>query len=164
MALDFVYQPLLENEIRLLKIEDAEDKTNTTKRRPIACSIEHVSLPPAGKDRCDQQFKGKDRTWPELPTQHDFAPLFKDGRGPHVDGVNSRHSGETLAGEEADLPWRHEWGDYIAMSYVWGHPKPLDGEDCHFITVNGCPFKVTPNLYYALHHQKNREFAHHHLG
>ncbi|CAG7558745.1 unnamed protein product [Fusarium equiseti] len=153
MALDFVYQPLLENEIRLLKIEDVEDITNTTntsKRRPIACSIEHVCLPPAAKHRSDQQFKGKGRTWPELPTQHHFAPLFKPSRGPHVDEADSRQSGETLVGEDADLPWRHEWGDFIALSYVWGHPKPSDGEDCHFITVNGCPFKVTPNLYYAL--------------
>ncbi|KAI1069336.1 hypothetical protein LB507_008620 [Fusarium sp. FIESC RH6] len=150
MALDFVYQPLLENEIRLLKIEEVEDTTNTSKRRPIACSIEHVCLPPAAKDKHGQQFKGKGRTWPELPTHHDFAPLFKTGLGPQVGEATSRHSGETLAGEEADLPWRHEWGDYIALSYVWGHPKPSDGDDCHFITVNGCPFKVTPNLYYAL--------------
>jgi hypothetical protein len=153
MALDFTYQPLLENEIRLLKIEtveDVEDTTNTIKRRTIACSLEHVCLPRASKDLSDQQFKGKERTWPEIPTHHSFAPLFQTGQGPHVNETQSRNSEEALTEEESVLTWRHEWGDYLALSYVWSHPNKCEDEDRHFITVNGFPFKVTPNLYHAL--------------
>jgi hypothetical protein len=38
------------------------------------------------------------------------------------------------------------WGDYIALSYVWGNPSGLKKETC----LNGLPFKVTRNLYDAL--------------
>ena len=40
---------------------------------------------------------------------------------------------------------RFEWGDYIALSYVWG----TDGPKKH-ILVNGAPFGVSKNLYNAL--------------
>jgi hypothetical protein len=40
---------------------------------------------------------------------------------------------------------RFHWGDYIALSYVWGEPHAND-----YITIDGCIFPVTRNLYVAL--------------
>ncbi|KAM0236967.1 hypothetical protein ACHAP5_009207 [Fusarium lateritium] len=158
MAPKLQYRPLIGNEIRVLKIEEVEyveDTTNTTKRRPIACSLEHVCLPPASKDDSHQQFKGRGRTWPELSAGHDAKVLFKNGRDPHTqeDDHHEKEPKDTVqdaVAVDADLPWRHEWGDFIALSYVWGHPELPEGEPCHSITVDGCPVEVTPNLYYAL--------------
>ncbi|KAF5000053.1 hypothetical protein FGRMN_2064 [Fusarium graminum] len=154
MKPSYEYRPLIGNEIRLLKFEEverAEDATTTNKRQPIACSIEHVCLPPASKDKLHQQFKGRGRTWPELLASHDSKALFKDPGKPKVDNdcLEKEAREDTLAGD-LHLPWRHEWGDFVALSYVWGHPTRSDGEPDHTITVNGCPFQVTPNLYYAL--------------
>ncbi|KAG8670878.1 hypothetical protein FPOAC2_04184 [Fusarium poae] len=153
MSLDFTYQPLRGDEIRLLKIEvdhNRHGRTNTTKHHPIACSIEHVRLPRTLGESSNQQFKGADRTWPELSTQQNFGPLFSSGEDTHVDKIALRNSEHTSIAGESALPWRRPWGDYIALSYVWSQPTGSNKEERFFITVNGCPFKVTPNLYHAL--------------
>ncbi|KAF5595264.1 heterokaryon incompatibility 6 OR allele [Fusarium subglutinans] len=126
------YRPLIGDEIRLLKIEtldDAEAATNDA------------------KGAFNHPFKGNGGTWPELSESHDTDALFKNGRDPHRD---EEESTELPIPDETDLPWRHEWGDFIALSYVWGHPKLSEGQPPYSITVNGCPFEVTPNLYHAL--------------
>ena len=48
------------------------------------------------------------------------------------------------------IPPRYEWGDYIALSYVWGNP----GER-RDIRLDGHQFSVTLNLYYALLHLRD---------
>lgn len=147
------YRPLFGNEIRLLKVEnvkEVEDSTNTTPRRLIACSLEHVSLPPKARTLPNQQLEGKERKWPEIATQHDFAPLFKSGRDTRAEEEDHTALNDESTRNEAYLPWRHEWGDFIALSYVWSHPKREEGELPHTIIVDGCSFEVTPNLYYAL--------------
>ncbi|KAI0890664.1 HET-domain-containing protein [Annulohypoxylon maeteangense] len=50
-----------------------------------------------------------------------------------------------------NLPWRYDWGDFVALSYVWGDPS-IRGE----IYVNDVPMSVTANLESAL-----RELRHH---
>lgn len=157
MAPKLQYRPLIGNEIRVLRIEEvanAEDSTNTTKRRQIACSLEHVCLPPASKNDSYQQFKGRGRTWPEFSATHDTKALFKDTRDSRAQddhyGKGPKGTVQDALAVDADLPWRYEWGDFLALSYVWGHPELPEGEPCHSITVDGCPVEVTPNLYYAL--------------
>ncbi|KAH6957190.1 heterokaryon incompatibility protein-domain-containing protein [Fusarium avenaceum] len=147
MAPKLQYRPLIGNEIRVLKIEEAantKDTTNATKRQPIACSLEYVGLPPATKNDSYQQ----------LSAAHDTKALFKDARDPHPrddhHGKEPKGSMQDALAVDADLPWRYEWGDFLALSYVWGHPELPEGEPCHSITVDGCPVEVTPNLYYAL--------------
>jgi hypothetical protein len=44
-----------------------------------------------------------------------------------------------------NLRSRYNWGDYIALSYVWGNPDPQKT-----ILLNGVPHQVGPNLYAAL--------------
>ncbi|KAI1472545.1 HET-domain-containing protein [Daldinia caldariorum] len=53
--------------------------------------------------------------------------------------------------EEASLPWRYTWGDFVALSYVWGDPSIRRD-----IIVDGVPISVTASLEGAL-----RELRHH---
>ncbi|KAI1658683.1 HET-domain-containing protein [Daldinia decipiens] len=53
--------------------------------------------------------------------------------------------------EEASLPWRYTWGDFVALSYVWG-----DQSIRREIIVDGIPVSVTASLEGAL-----RELRHH---
>ena len=43
------------------------------------------------------------------------------------------------------LPWRYKWGDYVALSYVWG-----DARATREIFVNRVGMQVTHNLEAAL--------------
>ncbi|KAF4334235.1 hypothetical protein FBEOM_11931 [Fusarium beomiforme] len=153
MTCPFPYLPLHGDEIRVLKIEPAEatqDTVNTAKRRPITCSLEHVCLPSAAKQYSHQQFKGSGREWPELSFIPNTDALFKNARDPNAVEGHIPVSSEEVMAADADLPWRHEWGDFIALSYVWGYPKKAEGEPPHLITVDGVAFEVGPNLFFAL--------------
>ncbi|CAG1963057.1 unnamed protein product [Fusarium graminearum] len=142
------YRPLLENQIRLLKIE-VDDPTNTIEYSPIICSLEHVCLPRA-KSLPNYQFKGSERTWPELPTHHNFAPLFKTGRDIRAEEDNETAPAGPTTPNEDQLLWRYPWGDFIALSYVWSHPKRKEGEPPYTVVIEGSLFEVTPNLHHAL--------------
>ncbi|KAJ3541188.1 hypothetical protein NM208_g4725 [Fusarium decemcellulare] len=136
--MSFPYQPLVDDEIRLVKIEPVEDGDDS---QPILCTIEHVNLAPAATLSPAQQFKGQSRAWPETSNHHDTDALFGNGR----DSFAVQQGSFPSLDKEARLPWRYPWGDFIALSYVWGSPTPQ-----RFITVNGAEFGVTPNLYAAL--------------
>ncbi|XXH02304.1 hypothetical protein Hte_008676 [Hypoxylon texense] len=51
---------------------------------------------------------------------------------------------------EADLPWRYTWGDFVALSYVWGDPT-----NRREIYVNDVPVSVTASLESALRELRN---------
>ncbi|KAI1081500.1 HET-domain-containing protein [Whalleya microplaca] len=51
---------------------------------------------------------------------------------------------------EADLPWRYTWGDFVALSYVWGD-QSIRAE----IYVNDVPVSVTASLESALRELRN---------
>ncbi|WAO95574.1 HET domain-containing protein [Fusarium falciforme] len=136
--MSFSYQPLASDEIRLVKIEPAENGDDS---QPILCTIEHVNLVPGVTVSPDRRFKGHSDAWPEISNHHDTDALFDKGRDPFAVSQGPSPSLD----EEARLPWRYPWGDFIALSYEWGPPTPR-----RFITVNGAQFGVTPNLYDAL--------------
>lgn len=48
--------------------------------------------------------------------------------------------------------WRYEWGDYVALSYVWGDPKPMRN-----IVINGHQVAVRSNLEAALRVLRDKE-------
>lgn len=137
----YPYRPLKGDEIRLLNIEPIGSDPHI-----IRCSLEHVSLPPLSSLPSGRNFKGNDYLWPESRDPHDTLAIFKNG-------IESQAQKAVLssvptaaawnAGE--DQPWRHDWGDYIALSYVWGNPIPE-----REITLDGHPFPVSPNLSDAL--------------
>ncbi|KAI2470061.1 HET-domain-containing protein [Annulohypoxylon bovei var. microspora] len=53
---------------------------------------------------------------------------------------------------EADLPWRYTWGDFCALSYVWG-----DQSIRREIYVNDVPMSVTASLESALRELRNHK-------
>lgn len=136
--MSFSYQPLVNDEIRLVKIQPVENGDDS---QPILCTIEHVNLVPGVTVSPDRRFKGQSDAWPEISNHHDTDALFDKGRDPFAASQGPSPSLD----EEARLPWRYPWGDFIALSYEWGPPTPR-----RFITVHGAQFGVTPNLYDAL--------------
>ena len=145
--MSFQYQPLLEDEIRLLTIEPIRVSWDQSNFPEIVVTLENVRLGPPATPHPGQRFKGHGYTWPELMNCYDTAVLFKNGKDP----LPVRQKSPTAIEDEsikndATLPWRYPWGDFIALSYVWGPQTPR-----RFITVNGTnQFGVTPNLYDAL--------------
>lgn len=136
--MSFSYRPLVDDEIRLVRLEPVEHVDDS---QPILCTIEHVNLPSTVTLSYDQRFKGQGYAWPEISNHHDTGALFGNGRDPFA-----VPQGPTPSLDEDDgLPWRHRWGDFIALSYVWASPTPR-----RFITLNGAQFGITPNLYDAL--------------
>ncbi|EWG38414.1 hypothetical protein FVEG_14888 [Fusarium verticillioides 7600] len=150
MASPFLYLPLHGDEIRVLKIEPANGIASTTERYPIIISLEHVSLSSAETNASSKQSKGVGRTWPELSVTPDTDTLFKNGKDTHAREGDTPLTTEEMLAAENDLPWRYEWGDFIALSYVWGYPKRKEEEPPYLITVDGVAFEVGPNLYFAL--------------
>jgi len=68
----------------------------------------------------------------------------EDGHGD--DGAAQRcQGGSSLVLQDVSCPDRFTWGDYIALSYVWGSQEKEET-----ILLNGFPFGVTANLHQAL--------------
>ncbi|KAK7755418.1 hypothetical protein SLS62_002645 [Diatrype stigma] len=149
----YTYQPLEGDEIRLLTIEpyDGDDDASTL----ISCTIENVRLNPDFK-RDQDGFKGDDYVWREIRSPLDSASIFEDSADPLVREAEVQEK-KLQAAEDAhaddeeeesnNKQFRYEWGDYIALSYVWGLSE---GVQKHTILLNGEEFLVLPNLYDAL--------------
>ncbi|KAK8080322.1 heterokaryon incompatibility protein [Apiospora hydei] len=153
------YLSLQGDEIRLLTINPGSPNLESTSQ--ISCSLQHVDLPGSqdngvGGGVADSgRHRGYARDWPELQTAPDKGRLLKTDSWVQKQVLSkydekSQQSldpdvgGCTLAHEEG-LPWRHSWGDYVALSYVWGPQTPAKT-----ILIDGLPFLVGPNLYLAL--------------
>ena len=153
------YQALQSDEIRVLTIDTAENDN-----LPIRCRLEHVRLPspsPENLHRVDNRFMGDSYIWPELTQRaaYDEAALFK--RSVKVDsgaptslnnGANTDGPGGAPIMDDRNLPWRYGWGDYMAISYVWGH-----GPRERSITLDGEPFSVRANLFDLLLHLRRTQ-------
>lgn len=81
-------------------------------------------LPPSSSCRSDLKFK----------TNHGYDAKIQNPR----------------QDSEAGLPWRYTWGDFVALSYVWG-----DSSVKREIYVNNTLVLVTANLEAALHELQN---------
>ncbi|KAK8051767.1 heterokaryon incompatibility protein [Apiospora rasikravindrae] len=153
------YLPLQGDEIRLLTINPVSPDLESISQ--ISCNLQHVDLPNSGDSGADAGvadsglYRGYARDWPELETAPETSQLFKSDawvkkqdlskyeekvRQP----IESSDGGPSLTHEEQH-PWRHSWGDYVALSYVWGPQTPAKT-----ILIDGLPFDVGPNLYLAL--------------
>lgn len=149
----YPYEPLQEDEIRLLTIDPVPTKPEPAPQ--ILCTLQRVKLsasqgPDAGRPG---RHRGQDQRWPELQAAPETVRLFKSDAWVKKKQALAKYAGEAqqspdeglpLSGEQ-HLPWRHSWGDYIALSYVWGPQTPA-----HTIMIDGVPFRVGPNLYLAL--------------
>lgn len=135
--MSYKYKPLAADEFRLMTIEPSRETSS-----PIQCTLQNYRLPTASKDGTLQRFKGHNYIWPETQESFDVGSIFKKG-AKYASYAASPNSGAPL--DDEFLRWRYEWGDYIALSYVWGSASP--GRQ---IVVNDQDFVVTPNLYDAL--------------
>jgi hypothetical protein len=163
------YRDLRSNEIRVIKLFTDQDDPRFA-FGPIHCSLEYVSLEKSHLNTNDGQkllTKGCSSTWP-CPTAEDIEaqPRWRDSlwrksmrRKPSSDTETSASKPLSLDclnrdveinGEDAELPWRYEWGDYVALSYVWG-----DATVKRTIFVDGTPMAITQNLEAALYQLRN---------
>lgn len=143
-----IYRPLAPNEFRVLQLHPSDNDADT-----IHCSLQHVPLPILSSPEPDASpttlHKGHDRLWPELQHARHTNDIF---------GFYLRQTSQTPSTPEpattpspwhaeADLslPWRFSWGDYIALSYVWGPTEPQQG-----MLLNDQPFSIGPALHDAL--------------
>ncbi|KAK2589889.1 hypothetical protein QQS21_012429 [Conoideocrella luteorostrata] len=138
----YIHKPLADNDIRVLTIEPGGgDHTE-----PIVCHLEHVPLLPTLEHTSQSRWRGDSYIWPETRQNYDSTIIFKENVQPDSYGAASKTDCETTLEEDQEvLDWRYEWGDYVALSYVWGCPGPEKR-----ITLNGLPFTVTSNLFEAL--------------
>jgi hypothetical protein len=119
----------------------------------VAPIIEDIEPEPRVRGRADSNAM-----WPGHHTHRlkrrlrsKLLPSKSHGTSGMEDLASSTTSGSTKEHEvesaEADLPWRFPWGDYVALSYVWGDSTPANLRE---IYVDGTPFQVTRNLEAAL--------------
>ena len=139
----YKYHPLARSDIRLLTLEPGSSDPAI----PICCTLDHVSRPRISNPAPGKCFKGDGHVWPETQKLHDPVIIFK---AEAEDRARRHHPppGPYTPWEPEDdarLPWRHAFGDYVALSYVWGAPVP---KRC--ILINNHQFPVSPNLFDAL--------------
>lgn len=143
----YQYMPLDGDDIRLLTIERIEDHADPASA--IRCTLHHFS-PLRFSEPSKQAYKGHNYVWPEINAPYDTATLFRKGINigapwKKEPATVPESTGNHCASDEQGLPWRHDWGDYIALSYTWAPLEPR-----RTITLNGFLFLVTPNLFDAL--------------
>jgi len=155
-----LYRNLRGDEIRVLKLLTGKDDPKFASG-PIHCNLEYVSLERAPEtDTNDDQptpTKGFSNSWASSLEDIQGQPGWQDGlwrksaRKRHTEVNNKESPSSNLAGDvqlediEAQLPWRYDWGDYIALSYVWG-----DTAVKRKIFVDNEPMAITQNLEAAL--------------
>lgn len=163
------YKPLVNvDEIRVIQLLTEKDHPRHA-HGPIHCKVEHVSLNDAHLTAAaDCPTKGCDGTWPghviedhkenksDLLLKKSLRRRIASGihvsrarhpqlssRAPESD-LKSNHD-QTIYTKEEQFSWRYTWGDFVALSYVWG-----DTSRKHEIFVDDIPVLVTENLEAAL--------------
>ena len=148
-------------EIRIITIlTEKEDPQHAT--GPVHCRLDHVSI----DHKCYSETHmnghptiGSNKIWPsEVVEDIEFEPKPRANADSNIlwreryaevssSQEGSLNSQSLRIADQGDghLPWRYEWGDYVALSYVWG-----DARTKREIFVNGISMQVTPNLEAAL--------------
>ncbi|KAM3073427.1 hypothetical protein ACMFMG_004677 [Clarireedia jacksonii] len=70
-----------------------------------------------------------------------------DTKDPSTSTASRSTDEDEVESVDVDLRWRFPWGDYVALSYVWGDSNPKNFRE---IYVGGSPVPVTRNLEAAL--------------
>jgi hypothetical protein len=141
----YPYRPLQDGEIRLLTIEALGDGDAIA---PVRCTLTHVRIDPKPTVHAGNGFRGDDLLWPDGSGACDDTALFRKSQRRQEAAAQQSSPRAAAASDiaaEADLPWRYTWGDFIALSYVWGVSEPR-----RHIELDGADFFVTPNLHEAL--------------
>ncbi|KAI1413443.1 HET-domain-containing protein [Hypoxylon sp. FL1857] len=178
MSSKYHYEPLLNKDIRVIQLLTRVDDPIHADG-PVHCRIVHVSLDDSHRvDGPNSLTKGSNGVWPvsvdgaadsgfdELFDKSLFECIFplastpdvKYFEGPKFLDSNTSRVSQTVPtwdpskDEEAELPWRYTWGDFVALSYVWG-----DQSIRAKIYVDDVPVSVTASLEGAL--RKLREHS-----
>jgi hypothetical protein len=164
------YIPLANNnkEIRVLSIEPSTGETDISVTEPLRCTLENVSLQDwsplyrAILHKLEVAGLRKDSPYDKFLLWHlanillhrriNGKPRLKHDNFEEIgiqlmnEVVPLMNSNYDIEMEEMEpLEPRFNWGDYIALSYVWGNPRKT-----REIFVNGNRFAVGENLYLAL--------------
>ncbi|KAN0112752.1 HET domain containing protein [Hyaloscypha variabilis] len=163
------YRALKDSEIRLITlITDPSDPLY--RNDMICCKLEHFCLSENQKSdvfKIGGKVKGWTRSWdrngvdlkqmehsllrksPKDKTQSNWMsnalkiPPTSSGSTPPTSPFDEN--------TENTLPWRYIWGDYVALSYLWG---PQDSATDVTILVDNEKFKVRSNLAAAMRQLK----------
>lgn len=150
-----LYHPLdvEKNDIRLLEL--TKPISPESKDELVACNLRHVSLDDYTDEyaKFQETYKGTrsnialDLLWVINSGLHDITPLIATA---HQGSLLEDIPVELLERSAAlpysnNIPSRYNWGDFTALSYVWGDPKRTSE-----IIVNGEKISVTENLELAL--------------
>ena len=166
----YQYTPLKPNsdQIRVLFIQPKKSSSDITNNDLLRCTLSTVDLDDWTINYREFSSSYKAAGLPILPvyrlTHWHYQSAFREGlRNSKYSGSNDfydKRSYEFCArlSVNNDLPFegievidqRFNWGDYIALSYVWG--DPTNRRD---ILLNGHRFSVTANLYEALIHLRD---------
>jgi len=161
----YQYTPLKPDskQIRVLSIQPKKGGSDVADEGLLRCTLTTVDLDDWTMLYREVSSRSRAAGLPTSPkyrlTLWHYLSAFREGFR------NSKYSGSSHFYEDRfhefwmrlsvnnDLPFegieeidqRFNWGDYIALSYVWGDPR-----DRHDILLNGHRFSVTSNLYQAL--------------
>ncbi|KAI5363328.1 Putative heterokaryon incompatibility [Septoria linicola] len=155
----YSYTPLAEHEIRLITLQPTIDGADDS---PIVCTLEHFGLADSSGTAQSPQHRsdtGAIHRWPELEADLGYDGVFKQEGPVHrwkrmqllIETLkndtqrDSRKRSGCQVEQHDSAPTRYLFGDYIALSYVWGSQDKR-----HAITLNGASFSVGRNLYCAL--------------
>ncbi|KAM0263718.1 hypothetical protein ACHAQJ_001032 [Trichoderma viride] len=164
----YSYRPLShDGEIRVIRIFTEHDDPKFASG-PIHCALEHVRFDNSQLSpnlTLGEAVKGHDGAWPPAATEYFVGSscMKKRDKATHLwkkkeldnkrlaeeEKINAAIAFEnvtkSLATREKSLPWRYNWGDYIALSYVWG-----DEKDTAEIYLDGIRVTIRANLEAAL--------------
>jgi hypothetical protein len=159
------YRDLKDGEIRLITI--ITDRSDPLYRNGmVCCKLEHFSLSEdqrseASKD--GRRVKGWTWVWDRDSgdLEHEENSLLRKNLKRKAQSNGRVNTPNTLPDpatstppanvfdEDLDntLPWRHTWGDYVALSYLWGPVEPSKNVT---VLINGEELSVRSNLAAAM--------------
>ena len=142
-ALRFPYEPLLGNEIRLLRIHPILPSGDSR----IHCDLHHFPLvEPASSGELSARLAKSKSSWHVSNQDLGFRVV---GHTVQKKALSSKLKQLSLIRKapRPNVQGRFAWGDFVALSYTWGY-----GEETSEIVINGKSVKVRLNLESALEH------------
>lgn len=169
------YRPLKPDgsEVRIIRLFTKADGPQYASGA-VHCALEQVSLQTFAEGHSSHppgDLRVPPRTWLPLSAEHiELEPRIRQNAATNVlwnakelpkanahadtqtqDNQSTSRENEGHLSVEDKFEWRFPWGDYMALSYVWGDPSKKKE-----IFVNGRSVQVTANLEAAL--QALRDF------
>jgi Heterokaryon incompatibility protein (HET) len=170
LSMTLTYRDLKDGEVRLITI--ITDRSDPSFRNDmVCCKLGHFSLSENERSEVSRgggKVKGWTRVWDrdhgDLEQEENslLRKTFKkkaqdNGRNNTLNTFPASAVSfppVNMFDEDSDntLPWRYIWGDYVALSYLWG---PKDPSTDVTVSINGEEFPVRSNLAAAMRQLEN---------